>query len=748
MGRRLAVLATIFCLTQENVYAEDWIATLQTAGRYVAVETRDSLAFFASEWGLEIFSIADPTNPHRLSTTPTAGVATDLAIDHRYAYVADSGGALLVFDCLDPTQPVLVAVDSLGLKDRLYALIGDLLRVDTILYVSVPYSDSGVYIFNIADPPNLYLASILQCSCWPDTPQVTMYDPKQFVAIDSLLYVFDYYGLWVAEISDPGHPIEVGSYRRPSGSHWTPTSAAGAADRLLLYTNDLLRQFDVSDPATPQLTTSQVPTEGSIHLLVQDLAVRDSYLILATYATGLKVASIPENASDYLQIGPFVETPGLARAVAQADSLLIVADGDGGIEIFAVQMPGADSLGYFGNQWLSSGIEFLGAYLVVGRRNGGLYVLDVSDPRDPSLKDSTLLGYDLYSLAFSGTRLFAVEVGSAAKGFNSRLLAFDVSDLLNPALLGTYISPFDNLGYSYALGLNFATDGSFTYHPDYIFSIVDVRRPDSMFLAGRVPGYFIGQGGGPLQGAGKAYAQYAGYLFVIDISNPLMPDVLNPLGSPLGYSGAVLHDTLLYETTSSGLRVVSVSDPLNVYEIGNWYSSIACGALIRRRTSLFLTRERAGVSMIDVSDPASPTLEASFDSPGYTSDLLADDSMLFVGDEYGLLIRRCDVSTAILNEGAIATPAAFNLGENYPNPFNAGTVIPFALSASSRVTHSVFNVLGQSVSTRDWGILPPGKYEIRWEAVDQAGKSLPSGVYFFRVSANEQTQVRKMLLLR
>jgi hypothetical protein len=117
MRRSLILLAACLCAAYGNLHAEDWIATLQTAGRYVAVETRDSLAFFASEWGLEIFSIADPTNPLRLSSMPTPGTADNLEIDDRYVYLADQSNGLLVIDCQDPYAPQVVRTLSHNLTD-------------------------------------------------------------------------------------------------------------------------------------------------------------------------------------------------------------------------------------------------------------------------------------------------------------------------------------------------------------------------------------------------------------------------------------------------------------------------------------------------------------------------------------------------------------------------------------------------------------------------------------------------------
>ncbi len=92
------------------------------------------------------------------------------------------------------------------------------------------------------------------------------------------------------------------------------------------------------------------------------------------------------------------------------------------------------------------------------------------------------------------------------------------------------------------------------------------------------------------------------------------------------------------------------------------------------------------------------------------------------------------------------TPAmsqSFLLNDPYPNPFNATTTLSFSLLQSSPVSLTVFNVLGQAVYQADLGMLNVGKHRHIFDASE-----LPSGVYLARVQAGEQSQMRKMVLLK
>ena len=66
----------------------------------------------------------------------------------------------------------------------------------------------------------------------------------------------------------------------------------------------------------------------------------------------------------------------------------------------------------------------------------------------------------------------------------------------------------------------------------------------------------------------------------------------------------------------------------------------------------------------------------------------------------------------------------------YPNPFNPGTMIHYALPSDGLITVSVFNVLGQKVSTLLNGYKEAGSYAVAWNSTDGKGETVPSGIYF------------------
>jgi hypothetical protein len=88
-------------------------------------------------------------------------------------------------------------------------------------------------------------------------------------------------------------------------------------------------------------------------------------------------------------------------------------------------------------------------------------------------------------------------------------------------------------------------------------------------------------------------------------------------------------------------------------------------------------------------------------------------------------------------------PERFTLEQNYPNPFNPSTTIEYAIPHSGLVTLRVYNVLGEEIATLFDDTQPAGTFTAKWDA-----SGIPSGVYFYRLTAGEYIQTRKMVLLR
>ncbi len=99
-------------------------------------------------------------------------------------------------------------------------------------------------------------------------------------------------------------------------------------------------------------------------------------------------------------------------------------------------------------------------------------------------------------------------------------------------------------------------------------------------------------------------------------------------------------------------------------------------------------------------------------------------------------------------ENSDVVPTTLQLHQNYPNPFNPSTKISFELNEAGRTSLQVFNVIGQLVRTLTDRPYQPGFHTVDWDARDDAGRRVPSGLYVYRLEFGRRTIVRKMILMR
>jgi hypothetical protein len=189
-------------------------------------------------------------------------------------------------------------------------------------------------------------------------------------------------------------------------------------------------------------------------------------------------------------------------------------------------------------------------------------------------------------------------------------------------------------------------------------------------------------------------------------------------------------------SAGDGGKLIELDDQKNVYVTG---------------TSMGSTGDNEMATLKYSGSTGETIWEARYDGPsGLTTTALTIDpsrNVLVGGYSQGAAGR-----TVIVKYGQLATsvrevgdgvPSAWSLDQNYPNPFNPSTTIQFALPQLEYVTLTVYDVLGREVAVLVDGKHAAGTYNASWDASGQA-----SGVYFYRLSAGNYVQIRKMLLLR
>lgn len=99
-------------------------------------------------------------------------------------------------------------------------------------------------------------------------------------------------------------------------------------------------------------------------------------------------------------------------------------------------------------------------------------------------------------------------------------------------------------------------------------------------------------------------------------------------------------------------------------------------------------------------------------------------------------------------ERADVLPESVSLQPGYPNPFRERATLTYALPERSEVRLAIYDVLGRRVRVLAEGPVPAGVHQVQWDGRDGGGRPLASGLYFIRLEAGGQQQIRKITLVR
>jgi hypothetical protein len=106
-----------------------------------------------------------------------------------------------------------------------------------------------------------------------------------------------------------------------------------------------------------------------------------------------------------------------------------------------------------------------------------------------------------------------------------------------------------------------------------------------------------------------------------------------------------------------------------------------------------------------------------------------------------------DASDVRVVEGG-ELPERYSMSQNYPNPFNPTTQINFEIPVRSHVTLTVYNLLGQKVTTLVDKEMSAGRYIADWNSASDGGTIVASGIYFYKLEAGDFIETKKMMLLK
>ena len=398
----------------------------------------------------------------------------------------------------------------------------------------------------------------------------------------------------------------------------------------------------------------------------------------------------------------------------------------------------AQNLQYVGETQTSGSmteIQIAGNYIYAA--NYGLQVFDVSDPSSPFLVGD----YDSLNYCpgiFVQDNYAYVSAGLAG------LQILNVQDPERPYFESYYNPPGVDIDYDVYV------KGSYAYLADDGggLQIVNINDPSNPYLSGQLKPLGI-VSNIFLQGN---YAYLVDYindsLLVINISNPENPIYSGSCSTFESPYTVVISGSYAFIGTQYYLQIFDIGDPSHPEEVSNCTLPQPATGIAIADNYVFAAVLYSGIRVIDIADINNPAIIAGYQTRLHAIDVIINGDMVYVS-EYNpfpdssssiLLVLRFD-PTSINNDSPM--PKDFSLSPNYPNPFNASTSISYSLAKSGSVNLSIYNLLGQKVAILSDGIQQAGKHSVIWNA-----KDCPSGVYFAKLEAEEQTKNIKMVLLK
>ena len=608
--------------------------------------------------GLCVLDMSNSAQPQMIRQIPTPGYAEAVTVKRDLAYVADGGAGIRIIDVSDPAS-----AGDIGFACVTgYAF--DIQVGGNHAYIAG--GGGGLLVVDVSDPS--YPREVGTCN----TPGYTY----GLDVIGGTAYLADgWEGFRIVDVSNPHHPVEIGAYRTPGWSFDVKVRNGKA------YVADAfagIRILDVTDPHRPE-EIAAFEDDADIH----SLSVKDGIIFAADRSHGVRVIDISDIqkpiSSGLCRLGDISSTGGFERRqrtrALQRNPLqprsrrtFIPPRKPESAETFSFS-----PIGQCGGQIKAVDVEGNHAYIGVGLR---IEVLDITDRTTPSvIGTSSILRGFVTDVQKESDRLYA----TLDKG---GLSIIDISDPTQPDEVGYIDLP------GYPEHVDISGDYACIASGGAGLRVVDVSDPERPEEVGFV--YTDGYAHDVVVKDGKAFVAGAGSgLRIVDVSDPENPYEISGYDTPGFARSLTLRDnTVLMTDGDYGLRVIDVSDPEQPLEIEH-YALPEFALYIRSEGTTAYVTTRAGLSVLDITDPAGILSLGTFEESGFSAvDVSISQHTAFIADGWQRL-RLIDITD-------MSSPYQIGGYETMGYAASVETLDDYAFIASG----SAFNVIDISDLTR------------------------------------------------
>lgn len=703
-----AIIAVVVLSSPLSAQQIEYVgSTLWTGVNDIEVEGNIACVLFNN--GLVTYDISDSANFVELDRIFIRGNNDRIAIKNTHAFILGQPDGLKIVDISNPNSLELLGNCDTPGKAWGIAIAGD--------YAYIADGDSGIAIINITYPSNPILAI--------SNRRINFVHDVAFS--DSILYAIGgtgaYYSdsLFLLSINDSLNPQTLGqgapiyclsSYRLKTFENYAYILTAELS-HFLPYV--VLQIFNIADSASPFYCGSITFSGYNGRLEISD----NNYAMLSN-SSGFWVLNISNKYSPSIVSNLYLTT--ISDLCCNNNNLYYTADQFIGIiDISEPTMPNAV------NQYtLNSPISVVCAadnYLYSLCSSSDLWIAEISNPVNPSIISYITMQRNPADIQISNTILYTL--------FESTFSSINCSNPENPLIL----SQLSNSNY----GGNFYLLGNYAYVPSFTgMNIIDVSDPSHL----RNYSNFSFSGGAHDIDVKGNYVYITGGsdgLIIADISNITNPIITGTCPIRNSPKGIKIKENWAY--------VLGNFNFFGVYDISLPQApSLVAQLQINSGTALDISETRAyisssqdGLIVLDLSDPSSPQIAETYPNVS-ANDVRFSHGYVYLATSSSVIIFR-DLATGL--EEVSNLPSSFSLSPNYPNPFNSSTTIRYYLPTESPVIIDIYDILGRKVQTLLDVKAQAGPHQVNWDA-----DGLPSGAYFARLKAGQQSQTTKMILMK
>ena len=663
--------------------------------------------YAASGWGIEVFNVSEQFN--RIAELSTPGYAYGIRIKGDLAYVADGTAGVQIISIERPEFPQIVHTVN---------------KFKNVGQVEV--TDNRVYVVDIERGLHIYDLDAFRQR--PAPPMIGYYPTK-----GAAVHVDIYDGkIYLSDDESGIHTLSLGRATVPVMMGTIP---------VLGYDFQLLEGYayivgvglkiaDIGNPQKPKVI-STMGTSG----IATSIEIQDGYGYIAGQQGGLVIADISDKNQP--RIIARQRTVGSTVDVVRNENRVYLANGLDGLHI-------VDVTNLHQPEWVE---HFKGA----GRptdffvENERIYVTTES-----SLKVIDGQRKAIHIDIESTTSVSAKDGYAYVAAGKSGVFVYDFSNPQRPVEVTRIQIP------SAAINIQINEDLAYVCAGDII--ILDISSPQNIRRVGRIQ-----MSGTAYRLAFEADLVYVAALSdgvrVFSVANPANPRPISGYemgGNALGV--AVKNNKAYILDSDIGVRVVDFSNLGHPTDV-TVYKTEKLPVAVAVRGDYVYVLDQGNIMLVDTRTGETIPQDKNLLFP---SDLMIVGDTLHILDLYELQAFQINESIFSLpvEDGMYSKhiPGYLNpyrnwLGQNFPNPFNPETWIPFELEGRGEVVVSIYNLNGSLIRQIQFGQLSAGKYLTKdkaayWDGRNQIGERVSNGLYFYQLQTRTFQQTKKLVVIQ